>query len=86
MKEKHLQKKYSELIKNGKKAKGRKETISYFHKAEKVRTKIYRVSRNTCPRCKGTGYKRLSLENARTCLFCFGKGFVLRDYQKVLID
>ena len=42
MTEKQLQKKYADLIKGAASANGRKETVSYLHKAEKVRTKIYK--------------------------------------------
>ena len=83
MKQKQLEKKYSELIKNGKSANGRKETVSLFHKAETIRTKIYKRTKDKCPRCNGIGFKRVSLEVARTCLFCSGKGFILREYQTV---
>ena len=79
MKQKHLQKKYSELIKSGAQATGRKETISFFHKAAKVRSKIYMNTRETCPRCNGVGFKRVSLDVAKTCLFCCGKGVLLKD-------
>tara|TARA_Y100001970_G_scaffold293295_1_gene439122 strand:- start:321 stop:572 length:252 start_codon:yes stop_codon:yes gene_type:complete len=83
MKQKQLQKKYSELIKSGNTANGRKETVSFFHKAEKVRTKILNRTKKTCPKCNGIGFKRISLEISKTCLYCCGKGFILRNYEKI---
>ena len=44
MKQKQLQKKYSELIESGNTAKGRKDTVSFYHKAAKNRSKIYKKS------------------------------------------
>tara|TARA_B100000965_G_scaffold17612_2_gene13267 strand:+ start:352 stop:603 length:252 start_codon:yes stop_codon:yes gene_type:complete len=83
MKQKQLQKKYSELIKSGESANGRKETVSFFHKAEKVRTKILNKTKKTCPKCKGIGFKRITLEVSKTCLHCYGNGFILREFEKV---
>ena len=40
MTKKILQKKYAELMQEANLAEGRKETISYLHKAEKIRNKI----------------------------------------------
>ena len=84
MTEKQLQKKYAELIKGASLANGRKETVSYLHKAEKVRTKIIKKLRKKCPKCNGYGYRRISIDGAKTCLNCFGKGFILKDTQKNL--
>ena len=79
MKEKQLQKKYADLIKGADLATGRKETVSYLHKAEKVRTKILKKLKKNCPKCNGHGYRRISIDGAKTCLVCFGKGFVLSE-------
>ena len=84
MTEKQLQKKYSELIKTADLANGRKETVSYLHKAEKVRTKIYKQLKKQCPNCNGHGYRRISIDGAKTCLVCFGKGFVLNNNKNIL--
>ena len=81
MTEKQLQKKYADLIKGAELANGRKETVSYLHKAEKVRTKIIKKLKKSCPKCNGHGYRRVSIDEAKTCLVCFGKGFVLIDNQ-----
>ncbi len=73
---KQLQKKYVELLKDADLANGRKETISYLHKAEKVRNKITKKIRKNCTKCNGYGYQRTSLDGAKTCLNCFGRGFL----------
>ena len=79
MTEKQLQKKYADLIKSADLANGRKETVSYLHKAEKVRTKIFKSLKKQCPNCNGHGYRRISIDGAKTCLVCFGRGFILKD-------
>ena len=84
MTEKQLQKKYADLIKGADLANGRKETVSYLHKAEKVRTKIFKKLKKQCPNCNGHGYRRISIDGAKTCLVCFGKGFVLNDRKRSL--
>ena len=81
--EKQLQKKYADLIKGATLANGRKETVSYLHKAEKVRTKIFKKLKNKCNKCNGYGYRRVSIDGARTCLECFGKGFILIENQSI---
>tara|TARA_B100000614_G_scaffold100272_1_gene90104 strand:+ start:50 stop:301 length:252 start_codon:yes stop_codon:yes gene_type:complete len=83
MKQKQLQKKYSELLKSGDLATGRKETISYYHKAAKLRSKIYKKSKITCNSCNGIGFRRISIEVTKTCLFCCGRGFLLNDSIKI---
>tara|TARA_B100000212_G_scaffold274165_1_gene213653 strand:+ start:366 stop:623 length:258 start_codon:yes stop_codon:yes gene_type:complete len=84
MTEKQLQKKYAELIKEADLANGRKETVSYLHKAEKVRTKIFKKLKKKCSKCNGYGYLRTSIDGAKTCLVCFGKGFILNESQNIL--
>jgi len=81
MTEKQLQKKYADLIRGADLANGRKETISYLHKAEKVRTKIIKKLKRNCPKCNGYGYRRISIDGANTCLVCFGKGFIVNETQ-----
>tara|TARA_Y100000589_G_scaffold308640_1_gene325386 strand:+ start:5728 stop:5970 length:243 start_codon:yes stop_codon:yes gene_type:complete len=75
MKQKQLKKKYAELIQEAKLANGRKDTVSFLHKAEKLRTKIVKKTRVNCTKCNGYGYLRISIDGAKTCLNCFGKGF-----------
>ena len=82
--EKQLQKKYADLIKSADLANGRKETVSYLHKAEKVRTKILKKLKKNCPKCNGHGYRRISIDGAKTCLVCFGKGFVFNESQNTI--
>tara|TARA_Y100000589_G_C26987595_1_gene561236 strand:+ start:164 stop:415 length:252 start_codon:yes stop_codon:yes gene_type:complete len=83
MKQKQLQKKYSELIEEAKLATGRKETVSYLHKAEKIRTKIIKKIRKKCNKCNGFGYLRISLDGAKTCLECYGKGFQINEGENI---
>ena len=77
MKQKFLQKKYIEILKVAELATGRKETISLLHKAEKIRSKISKKVRYSCNKCNGYGYRRISIDGAKTCLNCFGKGYIL---------
>ena len=77
MKQKLLKKKYADLIKGAASANGRKETVSYLHKAEKIRTKIEKKIKKNCNKCNGYGYRRISIDGAKTCLNCYGKGFVI---------
>ena len=86
MKQKQLQKKYTELIKSGTVANGRKETISFFHKAAKVRAKLYKKNKITCSECNGVGFKRISIETAKTCLACCGRGFTYKEFLSFPID
>ena len=78
MKKKVLQRKYEEILKTAELASGRKETVSLLHKAEKLRSKISKKIRYNCNRCNGYGYRRTSINGAKTCLHCFGKGYILR--------
>tara|TARA_B100000963_G_C22320287_1_gene534045 strand:+ start:215 stop:475 length:261 start_codon:yes stop_codon:yes gene_type:complete len=81
MKKKVLQKKYDEILRVAESANGRKETVSLLHKAEKIRSKISKKVRYNCNKCNGHGYRRISIDGAKTCLNCFGKGYVLNDFQ-----
>ena len=76
MKKKVLQKKYDEILKVAELANGRKETVYLLHKAEKIRSKILKKTRYNCNKCNGYGYRRISIDGAKTCLNCFGKGYV----------
>tara|TARA_Y100000589_G_scaffold298496_1_gene307080 strand:+ start:258 stop:518 length:261 start_codon:yes stop_codon:yes gene_type:complete len=75
MKQKVLQKKYDEIIKVAETATGRKEVVSLLHKAEKIRSKITKKVRYNCNKCNGYGYRRISIDGAKTCLNCFGRGY-----------
>ena len=74
-----LQKDYNEILKVAKLATGRKETVSLLHKAEKIRSKITKKVRYNCKKCNGYGYRRISIDGAKTCLCCFGKGYVINN-------
>ena len=78
MKKKVLQSKYDEMLKSAELASGRKETVSLLHKAEKIRIKISKKVRYNCNKCNGYGYRRTSINGAKTCLHCFGKGYILK--------
>ena len=82
MKQKTLQKKYDEILRVADSANGRKEVISLLHKAEKIRSKISKKVRYNCNKCNGYGYRRTSIDGAKTCLNCFGKGYTLNISQK----
>ena len=79
MKQKVLKKKYDEILRVAQSATGRKETVSLLHKAEKIRSKILKKVRHSCNKCNGYGYRRTSIDGAKTCLSCFGKGYVLNN-------
>ena len=81
MKRKVLQKKYDEILKVVELANGRKEIVSLLHKAEKIRSKISKKVRYNCPKCNGYGYLRTSIDGAKTCLTCFGKGYLFNKPQ-----
>ena len=79
MKQKFLQKRYVEILKDVQSATGRKETVSLLHKAEKIRSKISKKVRYNCNKCYGFGYRRISIDGAKTCLNCFGKGYLINN-------
>ena len=81
MKKKVLQNKYDELLKFAELATGRKETVSLLHKAEKIRSKFPKKVRFNCIKCNGYGYRRTSIDGAKTCLNCYGKGYTLSSSQ-----
>ena len=74
-----LQINYKNLLNKATKAKGRKETISYLNRAARINSKIFSKTKTDCIRCNGTGYLRISLDEAKTCLSCYGKGFLIED-------
>jgi len=73
---------YKKLLNKATKAKGRKETISYLNRAARINSKIYSKAKTDCVRCNGTGYLRISLDEAKTCLTCYGKGFLIEDFNQ----
>ena len=80
MTDKKLHKKYTDLLNIADNANGRKETVSLLHKAEKIRTKIVKDIFIECSNCYGMGYKRISINQTKTCLQCFGKGYIKKRY------
>ena len=83
MKQKVLQNKYDEILKVAELATGRKETVSLLHKAEKIRSKLSKKVRYNCKKCNGYGYRRISIDEAKTCLNCFGKGYTLYNPKNI---
>ena len=53
-----------------------------LNKAAKLKSKIYSKIKTNCIKCNGVGYLRTSLEEARTCLCCYGKGFLIEEIQR----
>ena len=79
---KELKINYKKLLNKADKANGRKETVSYLNRAAKLKSKIYSKTKVNCMKCNGVGYLRISLEQARTCLCCLGKGFLIEEVQR----
>ena len=79
---KELKVNYKKLLNKADKANGRKETVSYLNRAAKLKSKIYSKTKVNCMKCNGVGYLRISLEQARTCLCCLGKGFLIEEVQR----
>ncbi len=79
---KELKVNYKKLLDKADKANGRKETVSYLNRAAKINSKIYSKNKTNCNKCNGVGYLRTSLDEARTCLFCYGRGFLIEEIQR----
>ena len=79
---KELKVNYKKLLNKLDSANGRKETVSYLNRAAKLKSKIYSKTKVNCMKCNGVGYLRISLEQARTCLCCLGKGFLIEEVQR----
>ena len=79
---KELKVNYKKLLNKADKANGRKETVSYLNRAAKLKSKIYLKTKVNCIKCNGVGYLRISLDEARTCLCCFGQGFLIEEVQR----
>ena len=69
--------KYKKLLIKAIQANGRKETVFYLNRAAKLKSKIYSKTKKDCYRCNGAGYLRVSLDETRTCLSCYGKGYLI---------
>ena len=72
-----LKVKYKKLLSKAAQANGRKETVFYLNRAAKLKTKIYSKTKTDCYRCNGAGFLRVSLDETRTCLSCYGKGYLI---------
>ena len=70
---------YKKLIKKADMANGRKETVFYLNSAAKIKSKIYSTTKMDCLRCNGVGFLRISLYESKTCLYCYGKGFLIKE-------
>ena len=79
---KELKVNYKNLLNKADRANGRKETVSYLNRAAKIKSKIYLKTKTNCIKCNGVGYLRTSLREARTCLCCYGKGFLIEEIQR----
>ena len=77
MNNQELKVKYKKLLSKAVQANGRKETVFYLNRAAKLKSKIYSKTKTDCYRCKGAGYLRVSLDQTRTCLSCYGKGYLI---------
>ena len=74
---------YKKLLRKADKANGRKETVFYLNRAAKIKSKLYSTTKVNCFRCNGAGFLRISLDETKTCLFCYGKGFLMKENQQV---
>ena len=74
---------YKKLLNKANKADGRKETIFYLNRAAKIKSKLYSSTKVNCCRCNGAGFLRVSLDETKTCLSCYGKGFLINENQQL---
>ena len=74
-----LKVKYKKLLNKADQANGRKETVFYLNRAAKIRSKLYSTTKINCFRCNGAGFLRVSLDETKTCLLCYGKGFLIKE-------
>ena len=83
---KELQVNYKKLLNKAASANGRKETVSYLNRAAKINSKIYSKNRVECFKCNGAGFLRISMDETKTCLSCYGRGFFIKEVQKLNIN
>ena len=74
---------YKKLINKASEANGRKETIFYLNRAAKIRSTLYSKTKINCFKCNGVGFLRISLDETKTCLSCYGKGFLIKETQQI---
>ena len=70
---------YKMLLNKAVKANGRKETVSYLSRAAKIKSKLFSTTKVSCSRCNGAGLLRISLDETKTCLSCYGRGFLVKE-------
>ena len=75
--------KYKKLLNKAAKANGRKETVSYLNRAATIKSKLYSNTKISCFRCNGAGFLRISLDQTKTCISCYGKGFLIKEIQHI---
>ncbi len=83
MNTKELKVKYKKLLSKAVKANGRKETVFYSNRAAKINSKLYSNTKVNCSKCNGAGFLRISLDETKTCLSCYGRGFLIKEIQQV---
>ena len=83
MNTKELKVKYKKLLSKAVKANGRKETVFYLNRAAKIKSKLFFNSKVNCSKCNGAGFLRISLDETKTCLSCYGRGFLIKEIQQV---
>ena len=76
---------YKKLLNKAAKANGRKETVSYLNRAAKIKSKLYSKTKVNCFRCNGAGFLRISLDETKTCLSCYGKGFLCDRVENIIL-
>ena len=79
MNTKELKVNYKKLLNKAAQANGRKETVSYLNRAAKIKSKLYSTTKLNCLRCNGAGFLRVSLDETKTCLACYGKGYLIKE-------
>ena len=72
---------YKKLLNKADQANGRKETVFYLNRAAKIKSKLYSTTKVNCFKCNGAGLLRVSLDETKTCLSCYGKGFLIKQKQ-----
>ena len=80
---KELKVNHKNLLNKTEKASSRNETVTFLNRAAKINSEIYSQTKTNCIKCNGVGYLRISLDEARTCLCCYGKGFLMEEIQRL---
>ena len=83
MNNQELKRNYRKLLNKAAQANGRKETVFYLNRAAKIKSKLYSTTKIICFRCKGVGFLRVSLDETKTCLSCYGKGVFIKENQQL---